>query len=59
MTNILEILFKHTWIFFIFVTILNGIILKIRSKKYILEKPELEEGYDIYFKGWLLYGNIS
>ena len=43
---------------FIAVTIANGLILKYRSKKYIAEKPELEEGYDKYFKGWLFYGNI-
>ncbi len=43
---------------FIAVTIANGLILKFRSKKYIAEKPELKEGYDKYFRGWLLYGNI-
>ncbi len=54
----MEIVFKHTWIMFIAVTIANGLILKFRSKKYIAEKPELKEGYDKYFRGWLLYGNI-
>ena len=43
---------------FIAVTIANGLILKYRSKKYIAEKPELEEGYEKFFKGWLFYGNI-
>ena len=43
---------------FIAITIANGLILKHRSKKYIDENPELEEGYDKYFKGWLIYGNI-
>ena len=43
---------------FIAVTIANGLILKYRSKKYTAEKPELEDGYDKYFKGWLFYGNI-
>ena len=43
---------------FIAATIANGLILKYRSKKYILQNPELKEGYDKYFKGWLIYGNI-
>ena len=43
---------------FIAVTIANRLILKYRSKKYKAEKPELEDGYDKYFKGWLFYGNI-
>ena len=54
----MEIIFKHTWIMFIAVTIANGLILKYRSKKYTAEKPELEDGYDKSFKGWLFYGNI-
>jgi len=40
------------------VTIANGLILKFRSKKYIVENPELEVGYDKLFKGYILYGNI-
>jgi len=54
----MEIVFKNFWIFFILVTILNGIILKVRSRKYISENPELKEGYKKYFKGWIFYGNI-
>ena len=38
---------------FIAVTIANGLILKFRSKKYILEKPELKKGYDNLFLGWI------
>ncbi len=54
----MEIIFKHTWIMFIAVTIANGLILKYRSKKYIAQKPELADGYDKYFKGWMVFGNI-
>lgn len=54
----MEIIFKHTWILFIAVTIANGFIFKYRSKKYIVEKPELEAGYNKFVKGWLFYGNI-
>ena len=43
---------------FIAVTIANGLILKYRSKKYITQNPELENGYDKYIKGLLIYGNI-
>ena len=43
---------------FIAVTVANGFILKYRSKKYIAQNPELNEGYKNYFKGWMFYGNI-
>lgn len=54
----MELIFKYAWIFLIAVTVLNGFVLKYRSKKYIQENPELESGYDRFFKGWLIYGNI-
>lgn len=54
----MEILFKHGWLMFIIVVILNGLVMKFQSKKYIIDKPELKEGYDKYLKGWLIYGNI-
>lgn len=43
---------------FIVVTMINGFVLKYRSKKYILQNPDLEEGYNKLFKGWIIYGNI-
>lgn len=54
----METLFKHTWVLFIAVTVANAFFLKAQSKKYIEKKPELQKGYDAYFKGILLYGNI-
>jgi hypothetical protein len=54
----MELIFKHGRIFLITMTIINGIVFKYRSKKYIVENPELEDGYDKLFKGWLLWGNI-
>src|SRR5690606_38784976 len=54
----MELLFKHPWIVFIAFTVLNGLLLKSRSKKYIEANPDLKLGYDNYFKGWLFYGNI-
>ncbi len=49
---------KHFWVLFIVATVANGLIFKFRSRKYIKENPELKDGYDILFKGWIFYGNI-
>jgi len=54
----MEILLNNFWLLFIVVTIGNVLMLKHSSKKYILETPELEEGYNQLFKGMLFYGNI-
>lgn len=54
----MKLIFDQFWIFFIIVTIINGFIFKYRSKKYIVENPTLEKGYDNFFKGWLFYANI-
>ncbi len=54
----MDLLLKHFWIIFIIFTILHGIILKIRSIKYIKDNPDLEYGYNKLFKGVILYGNI-
>jgi len=51
-------MFKHSWIMFILVTVVNGLVLKYRSKKHVAQNPELKEGYDNFFKGWMFYGNI-
>jgi len=54
----MEIIFKHFWIMFIVMTVANALILKYRSKTYIMENPKLKKGYDDFIKGWLFYGNI-
>lgn len=54
----MELLFKHTWVLFIAITVINGLVVKYRSGKYIAENPALKEGYEHYFIGWLFYGNI-
>ncbi len=54
----IDFIFRYFWIFFILVTILNAVILKIRAGKYIDESPQLEEGYSKFFHGILIYGNI-
>jgi len=54
----MEFIFNNFWIMFIVVTFLNAFILKKQTKKYIIEKPEREEGYNKLFKGFLILGNI-
>ena len=54
----MERIFQHPWIMFITVTIANALVLKYRSRKYIDEKPELKTGYDKYFLGIIIFGNI-
>lgn len=54
----MDFIFRYTWVMFIAVTIINGIILKTRSQKYITDNPDLKDGYDKLIKGWLIYGNI-
>jgi hypothetical protein len=54
----MEFIFRYTWVMFIAVTIINGIIFKTRSQRYIADNPDLKDGYDKLIKGWLFYGNI-
>ena len=54
----MELIFKNAWILFIIVTLFNAYWLKSKSKSYILENPELEEGYNRIFKSIIIYGNI-
>jgi hypothetical protein len=45
-------IFKYFWVIALFFTLLNTIIFKFRSGKYIKEKPELKEGYDRLILGY-------
>lgn len=54
----MNFIFNNFWIFFILVTIINAISLKHRSREYIAENPNLEEGYNKFFRGILIFGNI-
>ena len=51
-------IFNNGWILFILVTVFNAFYLKARSKKFIDKQPDLQEGYDQLFKGYLIYLNI-
>lgn len=50
--------FKYKWLFFISMAIINGLILKFRSRKHIQNNPDLAPGYDQLFKGWLFFGSL-
>lgn len=54
----MDLIFNHPWVLFITVTIANAFLLKYRSKKYISKNPELKEGYEKAFLGFLIYGNL-
>lgn len=54
----MEVIFKHTWIMFIVVTIVNYFILKYRVQEHIDKNPDLKTGYDKILKAILIYGTI-
>ncbi len=54
----MKLLLDHVWIMFMAVTVINGLVLKYRSKDYIDVNPELKEGYQNLFIGWLLYASL-
>jgi hypothetical protein len=54
----MELLLKYVWFLPIVFNLANVFLLKQRSKKYILENPELEKDYDYYIKKFLIFGNI-
>jgi hypothetical protein len=53
--NIIE---KSFWLIAIVVTSINAYILKSRSQEAIARNPQLKEGYDKIFRGYLIYLNI-
>ena len=54
----IDLIFNNFWLLFILSSVFNAFYLKIRSKKFIEQQPELQEGYDKLFKGELIYLNI-
>lgn len=53
-----NIVFKYLWIGFIAVTLLNGLIIFIRSKTYTKNNKELEEGYKKIIFYLITLGNL-
>ena len=51
-------IFDNAWVLFILVTVFNAFYLKARSQKIIAKQPDLREGYEKLFKGYLIYLNI-
>lgn len=45
-------------LFGVMVTFFNARWVKRNARKYILEKPELEEGYNKMYKAYIIYGNV-
>mgnify|MGYP001156575483 FL=1 len=52
------LIFKYFWVLFIVTPLLNAIFIKRRVQKYIIEKPELEDGYNMYIKNSIFLGVI-
>jgi hypothetical protein len=55
---IADLIFDNFWVFLILGTIFNAFLLKARSKRIIAKQPDLKEGYDKLFKGYLVYLNV-
>ena len=49
---------KHFWLIAIIVTGINWLMFRKRAQKYIEEKPELRDGYETLFRGYLFWMNI-
>ena len=52
------LLFRHFWLIFIVVTVINGYTWWSRVQETIRTKPELAAGYRHLYHGYLLWGNI-
>lgn len=53
-----DLFFNNTWVLFIAATVFNAFYLKARSQKIIEKRPDLQEGYDQLFRGYLIYLNV-
>lgn len=49
---------KYFWLIAIIVTAINWVMFRKRAQKYIEQKPELKDGYEALFRGYLLWMNI-
>jgi hypothetical protein len=50
--------FRHVWVLFIVTTIINALIFRARSERYLCDDPSLEDGYRKLFWGSLISGII-
>ena len=56
--EVVEEVFRHSWILLVLVTSANGLIWWIRSKKFVRARPELLPGYRKLVRGWLVWANL-
>jgi hypothetical protein len=52
-------MFRHGWIVFIAVTVINACVARFRVRHFIRERPELASGYERLFWGTLISGNLG
>jgi hypothetical protein len=58
MTAFFRFIEHHGWLVFVAVTCLNALILKLHSRRYIRQQPELADGYGRLIRGVLFWGNL-
>src|SRR5437867_2948756 len=56
--SVFEIMSRYFWAIAIFVTCVNVVSLKRRSRRHIEANPELAKGYATLIRGYLLWMNI-
>ncbi len=54
----MDILFQYFWAPLILMTVIKAFQFKREVQKYLVDKPELEELQNTFFKNILLFGNI-
>ena len=56
--ELFDLISKYFWLIMIAVTAINLVMFRKRAQKYIEEKPELKDGYETLFRGYLFWMNI-
>ena len=54
----LPLLFKHFWVAFVLVTLLNGAVWWFRSKPHRQRDPSLTDGYRALIRGFVTWANV-
>ena len=54
----IEVVFKHFWLAFVVVTIINARYWRAGVQGRIRAQPELEAGYRRLYRGYLFWGNV-
>lgn len=56
--NLFVLISEYFWVFAIIVTFINWAMFRKRAQKHIDENPELKEGYEALFRGYIVWMNI-